>query len=74
MKNCKCDTERDYEFEKNYGFDSSLDYIKELQERNRLIEARDLQGWHDFLYKHKGDIAFFGKLYYYIEIKKAGLL
>lgn len=66
--------ERNLEFEKNYHFQFGLDYDKELESYNEMVASGDDDGRVAFVNKHKGMIAFFGKIAYYHELMKAGIL
>ncbi len=65
--------ERDMNFEAMYGFDTTIDYLAELEAFNKLTQEQDVEGIKQFAYKHGGRIAFFGKLCYYKELKEAGI-
>lgn len=65
---------RDYDFEKRYGFDETLDYEAERLAYNQMVDANNQEGCRAFMKNHGGSIAFAGKYAYYVELTKSGLL
>lgn len=67
-------TQRDMDFEERYGFNPEIDYKAELDTYNKLVLDQDIEGLKMLVCSHGGRIAFLGKVYYYKEVKEAGLL